>query len=953
MAIFTRALGRGKITWLTVIGLVLVPVIIAGSFVFAIYHAGDRFSEVKAAVVNKDDGAVINGQKVPMGRQLAAGLVDREDSNYNWVLTDANDAAEGLAHGEYVTAVTIPEGFSEAIASMTKKDPEDVQQATVQVTSSKVTPLADAVIGQAIAEVARSTFNEEFTEKLLSNIYVSFNTIGEKFMTLADAADELAAGAGDLAHGAEKLDKGTTQLSTGAHKLAAGGEQLSDNGQKVASGVEDLSDGAEELAGGVGRLAHGLDTLSEKTDQLPEKTRSLSDGADTVASGAEKLSGGVKEYTHGVEQLVERLSSFSLPSSGSGGSHDGGQGELKEQLQSLVAGARHMDAGISGVHTGLEKYQETLRDKAGKVSHVSGDLDAAVAAGLMTRAEAAQVRQQICAPVMGGAGAGIPGVVPGGKPTTPHSQPTPTGAAAGSSHPSASPAVSPSVMPGKTPSVSPTASPTPRSMETAQPDRAVARAGGSLVPQAHNTAATDQLTTPEPSGVPTPQPTASPGTGSGVTGVSGVLSPEQQCAMLERTFVAGLTTGSAEALKQSAAGLSAPEPKTGTSLLGSLNTLDASATTFAHGSEKLTTRLSEMLGSLEKAFEGLQEKTQPLLSAGKQLRQGSGRLANGADELASGTEQLAAGMGQLSSGINRTAEAGDSLENGASQLAAGTDELAAGMNKYVSGVGQYTKGVSRLAGSTQQLSDGARELSTGADSLAEGMEKFAEGVEKGAKELPNYSEQERHSLAEAVTTPVSAQKFDFGSFSTISSVVLLIVMSLWIGALLVYTVTRAIPREAVTSQASSFKLLLTSLMPGVIVSVVQAIIVTVISQIALDMSWKDSMFFGVLTIVVGIVFTVVNYALVALGGGIGRFISVAVVAAAVAGNTLSATPGVLTGIQPVLPLTPAIHALTFSGVGVDGVGTTIAVLIAWLLLGFGGALIGVARSRKLLTPQLS
>ncbi|MBI5028477.1 MAG: hypothetical protein HZB48_06690, partial [Actinobacteria bacterium] len=48
--------------WYTLAGLVLVPLLVAGGFLFAGVNAGDRLHTVKAAVVNLDEPVTIDGQ---------------------------------------------------------------------------------------------------------------------------------------------------------------------------------------------------------------------------------------------------------------------------------------------------------------------------------------------------------------------------------------------------------------------------------------------------------------------------------------------------------------------------------------------------------------------------------------------------------------------------------------------------------------------------------------------------------------------------------------------------------------------------------------------------------------------------------------------------------------------------------------------------------------------------
>src|SRR4051794_16021459 len=107
-----RARSRRPITWLTIVGIVLLPAIIGGILVAALYNPVERLDNMSAAIVNEDEAVTINDQLVPLGRQLTAGLVEGSDelaSNLNWVISNKEDAAEGLADGTYQAIVTIPE----------------------------------------------------------------------------------------------------------------------------------------------------------------------------------------------------------------------------------------------------------------------------------------------------------------------------------------------------------------------------------------------------------------------------------------------------------------------------------------------------------------------------------------------------------------------------------------------------------------------------------------------------------------------------------------------------------------------------------------------------------------------------------------------------------------------------------------------------------------------------
>ena len=68
-----------KVTWVSLLGLILVPLLVLGGFLWATWNSDSRLDRVQAAIVNNDEGTTLNDQFVPLGRQLAGGLVNGED----------------------------------------------------------------------------------------------------------------------------------------------------------------------------------------------------------------------------------------------------------------------------------------------------------------------------------------------------------------------------------------------------------------------------------------------------------------------------------------------------------------------------------------------------------------------------------------------------------------------------------------------------------------------------------------------------------------------------------------------------------------------------------------------------------------------------------------------------------------------------------------------------------
>lgn len=284
--------------WYTLLGLLLVPLLIAGGFLLAGVNADSRTHTVRAAVVNLDDPVTIDGQYTPLGRQLTANLVDSDrQENLTWVLESEANARAGLTIGSYAAMVVIPQNFSAAATSFSK-DADLAEQATIEVSTSPVAGVVDATLGKLVANEAAVTLNQTLTESYLKQIYIGFNDMGKQFTTLADGSGQLADGADALSDGIGKAADGSQQLYTGARKLADslgtyadGVGQLVDKSQSsqkvLAKNVAKLSDGASGVSGGLGTYQSTLEKsakdASDGAKGITALLTALGQGADVSA----------------------------------------------------------------------------------------------------------------------------------------------------------------------------------------------------------------------------------------------------------------------------------------------------------------------------------------------------------------------------------------------------------------------------------------------------------------------------------------------------------------------------------------------------------------------------------------------------------------------------------------------------------------------------------------------
>ncbi|WP_286793748.1 YhgE/Pip family protein [Microbacterium sp. UBA3394] len=435
-----RARTRRPVTWVTIIGALLLPVVVGAILVAAFYDPAERLDNVTAAIVNDDEPVTIDDQTVPLGRQLTAGLVEGSDdlpSNLDWTITNDDDAAAGLADGTYSAVVTIPAEFSAAATSTAGDDPE---RAVIEVTTAPDNLVVDDAITAQITSAAASIMGQELSEVYLENVFLGFTTLGDQLGEAADGADQLASGAdqladgtaqyvdgvGQLAAGAQPLATGASALAPGIGEIADGAAALSAGGYEAADGIDDLAGGASALSTGASDLADGLSSLADLTAQIPEIPQGVIDAADAVAANSEEIGQFVTgsaatltaladecraagdtgtvcaeiialsdETNAALPTVTEILDDSDEIAAGIAQFQDAGP-QLTAALQASAAGADEIATGIGGIAGGASQAASGVREIAAGTGALGTGADEAsagaaqVADGVQQLADGAQ-----------------------------------------------------------------------------------------------------------------------------------------------------------------------------------------------------------------------------------------------------------------------------------------------------------------------------------------------------------------------------------------------------------------------------------------------------------------------------------------------------------------------------------------------------------------------------------
>lgn len=396
---FTARFGLERIGPFTVVALLILPLVVGGLLMLALWNPSQNLDRVTAAIVNDDLPVTVNGQTVPLGRQFAAGLIAGGTSSstaadgtagastVTWVLTNDADAKKGLAAGGYVAVVTIPPSFS-ADATSISGPAASARKATLHVTTSPASALLDPVVTAAVVQAATTSLNTQLTSQYLSNVYAAFNTIGSQIgqaatgaQSVATGADSLATGAQSAATGAASLSAGLVPLDAGAASLAAGLAQLNAAAAPLPGQTAALAQGADALAGAAGTASGSVAAATTRftavVARICQTPGRLCDDATNALATLEAANGGVAQFAAGADQVAAGNSALAaamptlvsgIASSASGAaSVASGAAQADAGASSLATGTASVASGATQVDAGATQLAQSLAEAAQKI----------------------------------------------------------------------------------------------------------------------------------------------------------------------------------------------------------------------------------------------------------------------------------------------------------------------------------------------------------------------------------------------------------------------------------------------------------------------------------------------------------------------------------------------------------------------------------------------------------
>jgi putative membrane protein len=387
-----KRFGRSRMTRAAIVVLMLLPLVYGALYLWAYWDPFGHVNKMPVALVNSDRGAVVYGQQINAGSEIAKSLT--ADRSLDWHVVNPQQARDGVEHGKYYFMLELPSDFSAAIASPVTGQPRQADLIAVYNDANNYisTSIGRTAISQVLNAVS-SRISGQAVNQVLSVVVSSgagIKQAADGAKQLADGAARVDDGAGQLATGLDTARSGSAQLATGAQQLSDGINTATDPllaVTKALSAVSGSTSAMQQAADQVNAIAGAQDTAA---NGLSSVINQLSASQDPIAANAAGTLRGIQDqlrqhqFTPQIRQQLADAQNATGPLR-SVLDQVGGKGqELTNKLTQLRTGAQQVASGSAELASGIAKLDDgahQLKSGTGQLKTGSAELATKLAEG--------------------------------------------------------------------------------------------------------------------------------------------------------------------------------------------------------------------------------------------------------------------------------------------------------------------------------------------------------------------------------------------------------------------------------------------------------------------------------------------------------------------------------------------------------------------------------------------
>ncbi|RIW28450.1 YhgE/Pip domain-containing protein [Bacillus salacetis] len=369
------AMWKHKHGRIALIFLALVPLIYSGLFLSGYWDPYGRVDELPVAVVNMDEGSIMDEKPIQAGDDFVANLKENKDLDYRFVA--AENAEQGLENGKYYMVITIPKDFSANIGTLME---EERRPAKLLYTTNPGKNFVASQISSTAVEKMKTKISASVTKSYAEGVLSKFQDVSKGMSEAGEGADMLHQGVADAREGSVKVTDGLLKFANGVGKAQEGSKRLSESGQELAAGFDQVNRGAAALAAGMSELSQGTAALEKGAVEAAEGSERWSTGNQSliqkqteVNSSQEALKTQLQQFAENHPELKDDPG-FQKITALSSGLADAGKEMESAEIQ-LGSGAEKISAGQAGIVQGIKTLSGKMVTAAESASKLSEGTD--------------------------------------------------------------------------------------------------------------------------------------------------------------------------------------------------------------------------------------------------------------------------------------------------------------------------------------------------------------------------------------------------------------------------------------------------------------------------------------------------------------------------------------------------------------------------------------------------
>ncbi len=299
-----------------IVALMILPSMYAWFNILPSWDPYANTEGVSVAVVNKDEGANVEGEEINVGNEIVLSLLDNK--KLGWQFVDEEEALKGVEHGDYYASIIIPENFSQRLSSVLDEEPEKpILDYYINEKINAIAPKVTSAGASGIVEQIESGFVKVANEA----IFTAFNDIGIELETNRESIERLRDSIYQMEDDLPEIERllgvaGTdlTKVEDSVGKANDGvkrAEDISKDAERMSERLEEmLKESDKSVRTYVPIIKQDLRLAQTVIQEIPSITRRISQkgtDVDRLLNGVVDSTAKIDETTKSLQKLADLL----------------------------------------------------------------------------------------------------------------------------------------------------------------------------------------------------------------------------------------------------------------------------------------------------------------------------------------------------------------------------------------------------------------------------------------------------------------------------------------------------------------------------------------------------------------------------------------------------------------------------------------------------------------------